>query len=209
MKVLLINGSPNVEGCTYTALTEVAGVLEGENIETEIFQIGKKPIIGCTACLWCRKKRIGKCVFDDDPVNIGLEKAKEADGFIFGSPVHFAAASGGITSLLDRMFFAGKSLFAYKPGAAIVSCRRAGSTVALDQLTKYFTINNMPVASSQYWNMVHGSSPEEVQLDKEGMQTMRKLGQNMAWLLKCIEAGKNAGIEIPKEDPRVHTNYIR
>ncbi|MFT8340742.1 MAG: flavodoxin family protein [Clostridium beijerinckii] len=208
MKVLLINGSPKSQGCTYTALCEVAKELEKENIETEIFHIGNKPIRGCMACGGCYKNGDGKCVFNDDTVNIALEKAKEADGFIFGSPVHYAAPSGLITSFLDRLFYAG-NCFAYKPGAAIVSCRRGGSTAAFDQLNKYFTIANMPVVSSQYWNMVHGNTPEEVKQDLEGMQTMRTLGRNMAWLLNCIQAGKNTGVSLPKKEPRVATNFIR
>jgi multimeric flavodoxin WrbA len=208
MKVLLINGSPKSQGCTYTALSEVAKELEKQNIETEIFHVGTKPIRGCTACGGCFKDNSGKCVFDDDTVNIALEKAKEADGFVFGSPVHYAAASGQITSFLDRFFFAGDG-FEYKPGAAVVSCRRGGSTAAFEQLNKYFTISNMPVVSSQYWNMVHGSTPEEVRQDLEGMQTMRTLGKNMAWLLKSIQAGKEAGVALPEKEPRAVTNFIR
>lgn len=208
MKVLLINGSPKVNGCTYTALTEVAKELEKENIETEIFHVGTKPIRGCMACGACSRDDSHKCVFNDDTVNIALEKAKDADGFIFGSPVHYAAASGQITSFLDRFFYAGDG-FQYKPGAAIVSCRRAGSTAAFEQLNKYFTISNMPIVSSQYWNMVHGNTPEEVKQDLEGMQTMRLLGSNMAWLLKCINAGKKSGVTLPKQEPRAITNFIR
>lgn len=207
MKVLLINGSPKAHGCTYTALSEVAGVLEKEGIETEIFHVGNKPIRGCMACGSCYDGS-GKCVFDDDPVNIALEKAKTADGFVFGSPVHYAAASGQITAFLDRFFYAGKG-FEYKPGAAIVSCRRGGSTAAFEQLNKYFTISGMPVVSSQYWNMVHGTTPDEVRQDLEGMQTMRTLGRNMAWLLKCIEAGKKAGVPLPEKEQRARTNFIR
>jgi multimeric flavodoxin WrbA len=137
-----------------------------------------------------------------------LDKAKTADGFIFGSPVHYAAASGQITSFLDRFFYAGDGL-SYKPGAAIVSCRRGGATAAFDQLNKYFTIRSMPIVSSQYWNMVHGNTPEEVKQDLEGMQIMRTLGKNMAWLLKCIQAGKKAGIALPEQEPKVATNFIR
>lgn len=207
MKVLLINGSPKAKGCTYTALCEVAKELEKENIETEIFHVGNQPIRGCMACGGCNSTS-GKCVFNDDAVNIALEKAKEADGFIFGSPVHYAGASGQITSFLDRFFYAGSG-FQYKPGAAIVSCRRGGSTAAFEQLNKYFTISNMPIVSSQYWNMVHGNTPDEVRQDLEGMQTMRTLGRNMAWLLKCINAGKKAGIELPEKEQRVATNFIR
>lgn len=208
MKVLLINGSPKAKGCTYTALCEVAKELVNENIETEIFHIGNNPIRGCMACGGCSKINSGKCVFDDDTVNIGLEKAKEADAFVFGSPVHYAGASGLITSFLDRFFYAGEC-FEYKPGAAIVSCRRGGATAAFDQLNKYFTIANMPIVSSQYWNMVHGNTPEEVKQDLEGMQIMRTLGKNMAWLLKSIQAGKEAGITLPEKEPRAVTNFIR
>jgi multimeric flavodoxin WrbA len=207
MKVLLINGSPKVNGCTYTALSEVAKELENEGIETEIFHVGKKPIRGCMACGGCSHTD-GLCVFNDDTVNIALEKAKEVDAFVFGSPVHYAAASGQITSFLDRFFYAGDG-FQYKPGAAIVTCRRGGSTAAFEQLNKYFTISSMPIVSSQYWNMVHGNTPEEVKQDLEGMQTMRTLGKNMAWLLKCLQAGKESGIELPKKEPRVGTNFIR
>lgn len=208
MKVLLINGSPRTKGCTYTALCEVAMELEKENIDTEIFHIGSKPIRGCTACGGCYGENSGKCVFNDDSVNIALEKAKEVDGFVFGSPVHYAGASGQITSFLDRFFYAGDG-FGYKPGAAIVSCRRGGSTAAFEQLNKYFTISNMPIVSSQYWNMVHGNTPEEIKQDLEGMQTMRTLGRNMAWLLKSIHAGKEAGIALPNKEQRIATNFIR
>ncbi|KPU42464.1 2-amino-4-deoxychorismate dehydrogenase [Oxobacter pfennigii] len=208
MKVLLINGSPNAKGSTYTALSEVASALNKESIETEIFHVGKEPIRGCMACRSCKTTNSGRCIFSDDTVNIALEKAEEADAFVFGSPVHYAGASGMITSFLDRLFFAGTS-FAYKPGAAIVCCRRGGATAAFEQLNKYFTISQMPVVSSQYWNMVHGNNPEEVKQDLEGMQTMRTLGKNMAWLLKCIEAGKSAGVALPEKEPRAVTNFIR
>lgn len=207
MKVLLINGSPNIHGCTYTALEEIAGTLEKEQISAEIFHIGNKPIRGCMDCGVCYKFP-GKCAYDDDTVNKALELAKGADGFIFGAPVHYASASGAISSFLDRFFYSGTG-FSYKPGAAVVSCRRAGSTASLDQLNKYFTISNMPVVSSQYWNMVHGNTPEEVRQDLEGMQVMRNLGKNMAWLLKCIEAGKNTGVPLPQPEERVFTNFIR
>ncbi|MFA5323964.1 MAG: flavodoxin family protein [Smithella sp.] len=207
MKVLLINGSPNKKGCAYTALCEVEKELNKQDIETEIFHVGKKPIRGCTACAKCLE--LGKCVFDDDAVNVVIDKARESDGFIFGSPVHYAGPSGFIKSLLDRCFFSGSNFFAYKPGAAIVSCRRGGATAAFEQLNKYFTINNMPVVSSQYWNMVHGNTPEEVLRDLEGMQIMRTLGRNMAWLLKSIAAGKKAGVTIPKNEEKVRTNFIR
>lgn len=209
MKVLLVNGSPNPRGCTYTALYEIASELRKQDIGAEIFHVGEKPIRGCTGCRWCRKNNSGRCVFNEDTVNLALEKAKEVDGFIFGSPVHFAAASGQITSFLDRFFHTGSSFFAYKPGAAVVSCRRGGATAAFEQLNKYFTIANMPVVSSQYWNMVHGNTPDEVKQDLEGMQIMRTLGRNMAWLLKSIQAGKEAGILLPETEPRIMTNFIR
>lgn len=206
MKVILVNGSPKEKGCTYTALCEVAGALEKSGIETEIFQVGAKPIAGCIGCGACSKT--GKC-FVDDGVNEFVERAKTADGFVFGSPVHYAAASGALTSFLDRAFYGKGAVFAGKPGAAIVSCRRGGASAAFDQLNKYFTISNMPVVSSQYWNQVHGNTPEEVRKDAEGMQTMRTLGNNMAWLLKCIEAGAAAGITFPEREPAVKTNFIR
>ena len=203
MKVILVNGSPREKGCTYTALCEVAGALEKNGIETEIFQVGAKPIIGCNVCL-----KNGRC-FVDDPVNEFVEKAKTADGFVFGSPVHYAAASGAITSFLDRAFYGKGNVFAGKPGAAVVSCRRGGAASAFDQLNKYFTINSMPVVSSQYWNQVHGNTPDEVRQDAEGLQTMRPLGSNMAWLLKCIQAGAAAGITFPEREPAMKTNFIR
>ncbi|MBW7571458.1 flavodoxin family protein [Caproiciproducens faecalis] len=208
MKVMLINGSPHEKGCTYTALCEVAGELEKAGVETEIFQVGQQPIRGCVSCGFCKKNKGNKCVFGNDPVNAALEKAKDMDGFIFGSPVHYASASGMMTSFLDRFFYAG-TVLKYKPGASVVSCRRGGATAAFDQLNKYFTISSMPVVSSQYWNMVHGNTPEEVRQDLEGLQTMRTLGRNMAWLLKSIEAGKQAGVSLPEpEEPQI-TNFIR
>jgi multimeric flavodoxin WrbA len=206
MNVLLINGSPNKKGCTFTALCKVAKELKKQDIGTEIFHVGNKPIRGCTACGKCSET--GRCIFDD-AVNVAIGKADEADGFVFGSPVHYAGASGFITSFLDRCFFAGGDVFAYKPGAAIVSCRRGGATAAFDQLNKYFTINNMPVVSSQYWNMVHGNTPDEVLQDLEGLQIMRTLGQNMAWLLKSIAAGRKAGIVRPEPEEHIWTNFIR
>ena len=206
MKVILVNGSPREKGCTYTALCEVADALEKNGIETEIFQVGGKPIAGCIGCNVCLKN--GRC-FVDDPVNEFVEKAKTADGFVFGSPVHYAAASGAITSFLDRAFYGKGNVFAGKPGAAVVSCRRGGAASAFDQLNKYFTINSMPVVSSQYWNQVHGNTPDEVRQDAEGLQTMRTLGSNMAWLLKCIQAGAAAGITFPEREPAMKTNFIR
>ena len=206
MKILVVNGSPHANGCTYTALCEVAAALEAEGMETEMIQIGTKPVSGCLGCGACIKT--GKCVIDD-VVNEFIEKAKEADGFVFGSPVHYAGASGAITSFMDRAFYGKAAIYADKPAAAIVSCRRGGATAAFEQLNKYFTISNMPIVSSQYWNMVHGNTPEQVRQDLEGLQTMRTLGKNMAWLLKCIEAGKAAGIAKPERETKVATNFIR
>ena len=211
MKVLLVNGGPHKNGCTHTALTEVEKTLKEEGIETEIFWVGTKPIAGCIACKTCVKN--GKCVFDD-VVNEFVEKAKEADGFIFGSPVHYAGATGAITSFMDRAFYSascsGKGdYFMYKPAAAISSARRAGTTATYDQLNKYFGICQMPIISSRYWNMVHGNTPDQVRQDEEGMQVMRELGRNMAWMLRCIEAGRAAGIEPPAKEKPVMTNFIR
>ncbi len=209
MRVLLVNGSPRPAGCTFTALTEVALPLQEAGIETEIVQVGSLPIRGCTACGACRREP-GHCVFgDSDGVNDMIARAWDADGFIFGSPVHYAAASGALTSFLDRCFFAGGAAFGGKPGAAVVSCRRGGAASAFDQLNKYFTIAQMPVVSSQYWNVVHGNTPDEVRRDEEGMQTLRTLGRNMAWLLRCIEAGELAGIHRPEPEPKLSTNFIR
>lgn len=206
MKVILINGSPHENGCTYTALCEVEKALNNNGIETEIFWTGNKPITGCIGCGACRK--LGHC-FSADRVNDFVEKAGSADGFIFGSPVHYAAASGTITSFMDRAFYSGGKILRGKPAASIVSCRRGGASATFDQLNKYFTINNMPIVSSQYWNQVHGNTPEQVRQDEEGMQTMRTLGNNMAWLLKCIEAGKAAGIVFPESEEPIRTNFIR
>jgi multimeric flavodoxin WrbA len=209
MKVLLINGSPNEKGCTYTGLLEVAGTLRQEGIDTEIFQIGKKPISGCVACYDCRKTNSGRCVIPDR-VNEGLEAAEKADGFIFGTPVHFAAAGGARTSFMDRLFFsAGNDIFYLKPAAAIVSARRGGTTSAFDQLNKYFTIREMPVISSRYWNMIHGSKPEDVKQDAEGLQTLRILARNMAWFLRCKAAGARAGVALPQREQPLRTNFIR
>ena len=206
MKVLLINGSPNAEGCTFTALSEVAKALNEDGIATEIIQVGDKDVRGCIACKRC--KETGVCVFNDI-VNEVIEKAKTADGFIFGSPVYYSGINGTMKSFLDRLFYSGSQHLAYKPGAGVVSARRAGTTTALQQLNQFFTINNMPIVSSQYWNMVHGNTPDEVRQDKEGMQIMRTLGHNMAWLLKSIEAGEKAGIEKPEQEQRERTNFIR
>lgn len=208
MKVILVNGSPHKEGCVYTALSEVAKTLNEQGVETEIFHVGIPAIQDCIGCFSCRDHR-GKCAYDKDTVNVFLEKAKDADGFIFGSPVYYAHPSGRILSFMDRAFFAGKEFLENKPAAIVVSARRAGTTASIDAMMKHLTINNMPVVSSNYWNMVHGSTPEDVKKDLEGMQVMRILGQNLAWLLKCIEAGKNSGIEPPAREEKIWTNFIR
>lgn len=205
--VLLINGSGNEKGCTYTALNQVAMTLNQEGIETEIYQVGKNPIRDCIGCLGCAKT--GACVFGDDAVNEVIEKIKQADGLVVGTPVYYAHPSGRVLSLLDRVFYAGGRYFAFKPSAAVASARRAGTTASLDVLNKYFTIAKMPVVSSNYWNMVHGNKPEEVLQDLEGLQIMRGIGQNMAWMIKCIEAGKAAGITYPEPEQKVRTNFIR
>lgn len=210
MNVLLVNGSPHPHGCTFTALEEVAKTLNTEGIDTEIFQLGTKPLAGCTACKTCAKT--GRCIFSDC-VNDFLDLAKDVDGFIFGSPVHYAAASGAITSFMDRAFYtdaqAGRRLFYLKPAAAVVSARRAGTTATLDQLNKYFTISEMPIIASRYWNMVHGATPEDIKKDLEGLQTMRVLARNMAWFIKCKEAGVKAGVQLPTKEERIYTNFIR
>ena len=205
MKVLLINGSPHQTGCTFTALQEVANTLNKNGIETEIYQIGMKPVSGCIACGKCRE--IGKCVFDDGVNQLGA-RLDEFDGIILGSPVYYAGPSGQICSFCDRLFFSNSSKMAGKLAASVVSCRRGGATAAFDRLNKYFTIVNMQVVGSQYWNMVHGFTPDDVRKDKEGLQTMRTLGANMAWLLKCIELGKKQGITKPVYEPVTLTNFI-
>lgn len=210
MKVLLVNGSPHNKGCTHTALKEVEKTLNEEDIETEIFWIGVKPLAGCIACATCLKT--GQCAFNDC-VNEFNNIAGDAQGFIFGSPVHYAAASGAITSFMDRVFYSdmltGKQNFYLKPAAAVISARRAGTTTTFDQLNKYFTISQMPIISSRYWNMVHGAKPEDVKKDLEGLQTMRILARNMAWFLKCIDAGCEAGVKHPVTEETVFTNFIR
>lgn len=209
MKVLLINGSPNKNGCTYTALNEMAETFNKEDIETEIYYIGKDPIKPCMACRACTK--IGKCVIKDK-VNEFVEHAREFDGYVIGSPVHYGSAAGEIVPFLDRAFFVDymscHDSFKHKPGTAIVSARRAGTTATIDQLNKYFQINQMPVISGRYWNMVHGQNPDEVKQDKEGMQNLRILAKNMAYFLKCKEAAAKAGINPPEAEEVEYTNFI-
>lgn len=207
MKVILVNGSQHKQGCTYTALREVEEVLNSLGIDTEMSWCGNKAIMGCVGCGHCAESK--RCWNADDTVNEFLEKAEKADGFVFGTPVHFAGTSGFIKPFMDRAFCSKQSLFFNKPAAAIVSCRRGGAQGAFEDLNRYFTISCMPVVSSKYWNEVHGNKPEEVMQDLEGMQTMRQLARNMAWMLKCIEAGRNAGVELPEHEKPIKTNFIR
>lgn len=205
MKVILINGSPNAKGCTYTALEEVSKTLKSEGIETEIIHVGHKDIRGCIGCRQCKTK--GKCVFNDI-VNDIAPKFKECDGIVIGSPVYFASANGTLVSFIDRLFYSMTADKTMKVGAAVISCRRGGNSATFDELNKYFTISQMPIASSQYWNMVHGNSPEEVQQDLEGLQTMRTLGKNMAFLIKSIQLGKKE-FGLPEKEEHKFTNFIR
>ena len=206
MKALLINGSPHKEGCTFTALSEIANTLKKNGIESEIFHVGTKPIANCIACGKCRET--GKCVFDTDGVNEIGARLNEFDAIVLGSPVYYAGPSGQLCSFCDRLFFSNSKKMAGKLAAAVVSCRRGGATASFDRLNKYFTITNMQIVGSQYWNMVHGFTPEDVRKDIEGLQTMRTLAQNMAWLLKCIELGKKHGINKPEYEPITFTNFI-
>lgn len=202
---MLVNGSLHEKGCTYTALCEVEKALGANGIETEIFQLAGKGVNGCKGCWACKK--LGKCVIDD-AVNEFVEKAADFDGFVFGSPVYYASASGALVSFMDRVFYSGGKKLAYKPAAAVVSCRRAGASTTFDVINKYFTINNMLIVGSNYWNEVHGNFAEEVLKDEEGLQTMRILGNNMAWVLKCLQLGKEAGLE-PIRERKIMTNFIR
>lgn len=206
MNVLLINGSPHADGCTFTSLSEIAGVLNNQGIETNIFHIGNKPIRGCSACRACFST--GYCIYTDDPVNECVDLGDKADGIIVGSPVYYASPNGSLLAFLDRMFYAKSYKYAYKPAAAIVNCRRGGASAAFDVLNKYFTISNMPVVASQYWNDTHGTVPSEVKQDLEGLQTMRTLANNMAWLIKCIDTAKDT-VPYPVREPWQNTNFIR
>ena len=206
MKALLLNGSPNEQGCTYTALTEVERTLNKNGIETELLWLGNAPVANCVDCGFCRQQ--GRCVHDD-AVNRVIDELDSISALVVGSPVYYASASGQLCSFMDRLFHSCGRRMAGKLGASVVSCRRGGASAAFDRLNKYFTISNMPIVSSQYWNQVHGNTPEEVMQDEEGLQTMRTLAENMAWLIKCIEAGRRAGIELPEYEKRIGTNFIR
>ena len=202
MKVLLVNGSPHEYGCTYTALSEIAEALKESGVASEIFSIGTGPVRGCVACGGCRKT--GRCVYDDDKCNELAVKMAEADGIVIGTPVYFAGPNGALCAILDRAFYSCPADMRFKPGAAVVSCRRGGASAAFDRINKYFTIRQMPIVSSVYWNSVHGNTPDEVRKDKEGLQTMRYLGRNMAYLLRSIADG---GAQKPENENRERTNF--
>lgn len=209
LKVLLVNGSPHKDGCVSTALSEIADTLKSEGIDSTTFWVGNQPVAGCIGCGACVGKR--SC-FRNDKVNEFVKMMDDYDGFVFGTPVHYAAASGAMTSFLDRVFFIDEfngDHFAGKPAAAIATCRRSGATAALDQMNKYMADCNMPIVPSQYWNVVHGNTPDEVRQDTEGLQTMRVLARNMAWLLKCIALGSEHGIGFPAHEQHTMTNFIR
>lgn len=205
MRVLVLNGSPRLQ-CTDRALREIENTLAQNGIDTVRFDLGPGPVTGCTACGGCKKT--GRCVMDD-LCNRIVDEMRRCDGFIVGSPVYYASPNGTLIALMDRLFYSGASAFAHKPAAAIVSARRAGTTASLEVLTKYFTISQMPVVSSTYWPMVHGSTAADVEQDREGLQIMRNLGKNMAWLLKCIQSGWAHGIPAPMPDKGERTNFIR
>ncbi len=205
MKVLLINGSPKERGNTFRALSEVAATLNAEGMETEIVSIGKKAMQGCIACGWCGRE--GKCTFKDDVYYKVWRTVKDGiDGLVVGSPVYYGGPNGSLCALLDRVFYSLSRELQYKPAASVVVCRRGGATAAFDRLNKYFTMTNMPLVSSQYWNIAYGQTPGQVELDEEGMQTMRTLGRNMAWMIRGLNASENA---LPKEEQRVWTNFIK
>lgn len=202
----MLNGSPKANGNTYRALSEIGTQLEKEGIEYEIFQIGAGPVRDCIGCHQCTEQG---CIFTDDKVNEFIAKAKEADGFVFGTPVYYAHPSGRILSFLDRVFYSSGRAFAFKPGAAVAVARRGGTSASFDVLNKYFGISQMPVAGSTYWNLAHGTKPGEVELDAEGLQTMRNLARNLAWMMKCFEKGAEAGIALPQTERGNSTNFIR
>ena len=204
MKVLLINGSPRAEGNTYVALSEVAKALEANGVEAEIVSIGTKAVQGCIACGRCRE--LGRCVFQDELYNKVRERLAASDGLVVGSPVYYAGPNGSLCALLDRLFYSSSALLQYKPAAAVAVCRRGGASAAFDRLNKYFTIAQMPVVSSQYWNIVYGARAGEAAQDAEGLQTMRTLGRNMAWMLKSLQNGQQP---LPEREPAIKTNFIR
>jgi multimeric flavodoxin WrbA len=201
----MVNSSPHEKGCTYTALSEIRKKLTEEGVDSEIFWLGTRPMAGCISCGKCSE--LGHCIFDD-AVNEAAEKLRDSDALIVGSPVHYGAISGIASCFMDRLFFSAGKGFAGKPAAGVVSCRRGGASAAFDEMNKYFSICNMPIVTSQYWNQVHGYTPEDVMKDAEGLQTMRTLAVNMAWLLKSIAAGRREGIPAPQYEPHLWTNFI-
>ena len=208
MKVMLVNGSSHANGTTMAALNEMVKIFEKEGVETEIIQLGGQPLADCLQCGACSKT--GKCVFKGDGVNEFVEKAKTADGFVFATPVYYAHPSGRILSFLDRAFYsASKDTFRFKPGAAVAVARRGGISASFDALNKYFGISQMPVAGSTYWNMVHGMNAGDAPHDEEGMQTMRNLARNMVWMMRCFEAGKEAGVPYPDTETGAFTCFVR
>jgi multimeric flavodoxin WrbA len=208
MKVMLVNGSPHEKGCTYTALNEISKTLKDEGIESTIFWIGNKPVSGCIACGSCRET--GRCAIKtDDCVNSFLDAADEYDGFVFGTPVHYASASGNMVSFMDRIFFSGGRKLYLKPAASVESARRGGTTATFDMMNKYYFLAQMPVIPGGYWNMVHGNTPDEVMQDKEGLVNMRVIARNMAWFLRIKDAADKAGVPLPKAEKHEQTNFIR
>jgi multimeric flavodoxin WrbA len=211
LTVMLVCGSPNQNGCTNRALDEIESTLRAEGIDVLRHWIGKGAIAGCQACKWCATHE-GKCIFDDQ-VNSFNEIAQNCDGFIFGSPVYYAGANSSLLSFMTRVFYSqatgGRKIYRMKPAAAISSARRAGQAATMDEINKFFTILEMPVVSSSYWNMVFGSNAEEVEQDEEGLRTMRVLAKNMAYMVKAFAAARNAGIALPESEPPARTNFIR
>lgn len=204
MKILLINGSPKRQGNTFLALSEIAAALAKEGVESQIISIGSKAVQGCIACNKCSE--LGRCVFQDELYNTVRDELKNCDGLIIGSPVYYAGPNGSLCALLDRIFYSCGDLLEYKPGASVAVCRRGGASATFDRLNKYFTITNMPLVPSQYWNIIHGLLPGEASQDAEGLQTMRTLARNMAWLLKMT---KEAGHQPPEPEQFEMTNFIR
>ena len=207
MKVLLINGSPKDDGCTFTALSALEIMLNQEGLETEIYNIGNQAVHGCADCLECMKT--GLCAYNDDSANEIIAKIQEADGLIIGSPVYYAAVNGALNALLDRVFYAAGSTFAHKPAAAIASARRAGTSTTIDQLNKYFGVSQMPIVTSTYWNNIHGRRSGHIAQDQEGLQTLMNLARNMAWMLRCIEAGKEKGVMPPEPITGARTDFYK
>ena len=211
MNVLMLNGSAKPKGCTYTALEEIGRTLAEEGVSYEIFQLGPAPIRDCIGCGQCTEHG---CIFTDDAVNAFIEKARHADGFVFGTPVYYAHPSGRIFSFLDRAFYSNgragmPDAFRFKPGASVAVARRGGISASFDALNKYFGISQMPVAGSTYWNMVHGAVAEDAPQDEEGMQTLRNLARNMIWMMRCFAVGREQGVPYPETEKKVSTNFVR